>query len=62
MCVQPDGVWYHGVTPANLDRVIEQHLLGERIVEDLAFHQGPGPGACAALLVGTLHASSTSSS
>lgn len=48
MCVQPDGAWYLGVTPANLDRIIEQHLVGGALVEDLAFHQGPGTGARAA--------------
>ena len=41
MCVQPDGVWYWGVTPTDLDRIIEQHLIGGRAVEDLVFHRGP---------------------
>lgn len=45
MCVQPDGVWYWGVTPADLDRVIEQHLIGGRAVEDLVFHRGPAAAA-----------------
>ncbi len=41
MCVQPDGVWYCGVTLADFDRIIEQHLIGGRAVDDLVFHRGP---------------------
>ena len=41
MCVQPDGVWYWGVTPADFDRIVEDHLIGGRAVEDLVFHRGP---------------------
>lgn len=43
MCVQPDGTWYYNVTPENLDRIVAQHLVGGAVVEDLVFHQGPGP-------------------
>jgi (2Fe-2S) ferredoxin len=43
MCVQPDGVWYYGVTPVDLDRIIDQHLIGGRAVDDLVFHRGPVP-------------------
>jgi (2Fe-2S) ferredoxin len=43
MCVQSDGVWYFGVTQADLDRVIAEHLVGGRVVDDLVFHRGPGP-------------------
>ncbi|QTD46841.1 (2Fe-2S) ferredoxin domain-containing protein [Ottowia testudinis] len=42
MCVQPDGTWYYNVTPANMDRIIAQHLVGGEPVQELVFHQGPG--------------------
>jgi len=45
MCVQPDGIWYYNVTPENLDRIIEQHLLGGEPVEHLIYHRGPGDPA-----------------
>jgi (2Fe-2S) ferredoxin len=48
MCVQPDGVWYYDVTPANMDRIIAQHLVGGRPVDELVFHRGPGLDAAGA--------------
>ncbi len=41
MCVQPDGTWYYNVTDANMDRIIEEHLVGGQVVQELVFHQGP---------------------
>ena len=41
MCVQPDGVWYRAMTPENVGRVVEVHLIAGRVVADLVFHQGP---------------------
>jgi (2Fe-2S) ferredoxin len=41
MAVQPDGIWYYNVTPENMDRIIQEHLVGGRPVEELVFHRGP---------------------
>lgn len=40
LCVQPDGIWYYNVTESNLDRIIQEHLVGDRPVEELVFHRG----------------------
>jgi (2Fe-2S) ferredoxin len=33
--VWPDGVWYRNATPENLDRILEEHIVGGEVVKDL---------------------------
>lgn len=39
LAVYPDGIWYHGVDEALLDRIIEEHLRNNQPVEEAIFHR-----------------------
>ncbi len=45
LCVQPDGIWYYGVTDAVMERIVSEHLVGGVPVAEQVFHVGPGTAA-----------------
>ena len=39
--VYPEGAWYRHVTPENAERIIQEHVIGGRVVDELCFARNP---------------------
>ncbi|MEM8777860.1 MAG: ferredoxin [Cyanobacteria bacterium P01_G01_bin.49] len=45
LVIYPDGVWYRRATPEVIEKIIQEHLIGNKIVEEYAIVTHPLPEA-----------------